>query len=271
MTKSMLAGRVVVLVALGVQPAAAQPAEPGGARGPVAPVRLADEIALMEVALSHAVNRGAQTVEQRFSGSFPGLVLFAGHTQVRGFRLADYGVFFDVEYPVLRQSIVWSMQMLESDFETGLRIVGRVLSELEEGAQRPDRSRVGFGAPDASEPRRSDAAGDASGTAPEAGSARSPVDPQSLYMRALEDGLVEAVLRHGGSLAAVLDGEDWLYVTARDVRGLRGRDTTLRLRWDGAVRPQDCAFRIRAADLNALHEGHLTLEEARARISVQPF
>lgn len=270
MAKSMRAGRVVVLIVLGIQPAAAQTVEPAGA-GSDTSIRMAEEIAVMELALANAVNRGAQTVEQQFSGAFPGLVLFAGHTQVRGFRLADFGAFFDVEYPVLRQHIFLSMQMLEPDVRVRLRILEGVVREPEQRVPPGDRSTIGFSAPDVSEPQQAGGASGAAVTASEGRSEHLLVSPHALYEQAVEERLVEAVLQHGSALATMLAGDDWLHVTARDVRGLRGRDTTLRLWWDDAVPSRDCAFRIRAADLIALHQGHLTLEEARARISVEPF
>jgi hypothetical protein len=34
-------------------------------------------------------------------------------TRARGFRLDDYGVVFDVEFPSMRRSVVWSLQELE--------------------------------------------------------------------------------------------------------------------------------------------------------------
>ena len=41
------------------------------------------------------------------------MVMLAGLTRARGFRLDDYGVVFDVEFPSMRRSMVWSMQKLE--------------------------------------------------------------------------------------------------------------------------------------------------------------
>ena len=41
------------------------------------------------------------------------MVMLAGLTRARGFRLDDYGVVFDVEFPSMRRSMVWSMQELE--------------------------------------------------------------------------------------------------------------------------------------------------------------
>ena len=41
------------------------------------------------------------------------MVMLSGATRARGFRLDDYGVIFDVEFPSMRRSMVWSMQELE--------------------------------------------------------------------------------------------------------------------------------------------------------------
>ena len=77
-----------------------------------------------------------------------------------------------------------------------------------------------------------------------------------MYQEALREMLIDAVLGYGGRLGALLDGNDWLTVIARDTRGLPGRDTTVR---------------VRAGDVAALHAGGLTLDEARARVDVSPF
>ena len=41
------------------------------------------------------------------------MVMLAGMPRARGFRLDDYGVMFDVEFPSMRRSMVWSLQELE--------------------------------------------------------------------------------------------------------------------------------------------------------------
>ena len=43
----------------------------------------------------------------------PGMLYFAGPIRVRGFELQDYGVFFHVEHPVVRRSILWWMNTLQ--------------------------------------------------------------------------------------------------------------------------------------------------------------
>ena len=58
------------------------------------------------------------------------------------------------------------------------------------------------------------------------------------------------------SLAALLEQDEWLTVTARDVRARRGRDSTLR---------------VKARDVIALRDGDLTIDAARARVDASPF
>ena len=58
------------------------------------------QVHLMEQALQKAVGHGVNEVERQLTTLVPGLVLFAGSIQVRGFVLTGYGLFFDVEYPI---------------------------------------------------------------------------------------------------------------------------------------------------------------------------
>ena len=50
-------------------------------------------------------------------------VTLAGLTRARGFRLDDYGIVFDVEFPSMRRSMVWSMQELANATAGGGRPV----------------------------------------------------------------------------------------------------------------------------------------------------
>ena len=59
----------------------------------------------MEQALEGAVTRGMQRVESQLH-TVPGLAFFVGPVRVHG---------FDVEYPVVRRSILWSMSTLQWD------------------------------------------------------------------------------------------------------------------------------------------------------------
>jgi hypothetical protein len=92
-----------------------------GAQSPVRPVQTTSaqiqarqQISAFEGALENAVRFGAQMLNQRLQASnTDNLVMLAGLTRARGFRLDDYGVLFDVEFPSMRRSMVWTIQELE--------------------------------------------------------------------------------------------------------------------------------------------------------------
>jgi len=72
------------------------------------------QIAAFEAALENAVRYGTQMLDQRLQqSSAANMVMLAGMPRARGFRLDDYGVMFDVEFPSMRRSMVWSLQELE--------------------------------------------------------------------------------------------------------------------------------------------------------------
>ena len=255
-----IATLIVVLTVAGAAPAAAQAGGPAGVERTAADDPLTAHIQGLERVLSRAVAVSARGVEQQLPPWSPGLMLFAGPVQVRGFRLDGYGVFFDVECPVLRQSVLWSMEIMDAD----LRMMRRSLERLRElGAFAPvlreldpdANTSVSFSPGTAPGDRRSRVAtGDAPAAVPDAPQA-SP-DLHAVYQDALRELLIDALLGYGGALGALLGQDEWLTVVARDTRGVPGRDTTVR---------------VRAGDVAALHAGSLSLVEARARVDTSSF
>ncbi len=263
---AIVAGSLVLAGSAAAQPVPAAAETPGGQPA------LRAQIQTLERMLAGAVSRSASAVEGQLPAGVPGLVLFAGPIQVRGFRLEDYGVFFDVEYPVLRRSIVWSMQRLDP-FELSLDITlqmlrrqfplaelpvagpdrGRVAADLS-GSRSTPRERVGGRASRRPAGPRY-APGVAAGGAP-SGTGRVVVDPLRVYRHALQVSLTDALLVGGAALAAVLPEDAWLTVAARDVTGLAGRDGRLR---------------VAARDLAAFGEGRVTLEEVRELVETSGF
>jgi hypothetical protein len=72
------------------------------------------QLAAFEGALENAVRQGTQGLDQRLQASTAAnWVMLAGLTRARGFRLEDYGAVFDVEFPSMRRSMVWSFQELQ--------------------------------------------------------------------------------------------------------------------------------------------------------------
>ena len=96
-------------------------ASSASAQSPARPVELTllqiqarQQIAALEGALENAVQHGTQMLNQRLQASnTDNMVMLAGLTRARGFRLDDYGVVFDVEFPSMRRSMVWSIRELE--------------------------------------------------------------------------------------------------------------------------------------------------------------
>lgn len=100
-----------------------------GAQSPARPADLTSlqiearqQIAALEGALENAVRQGALMLNQRLQASnTDNMVMLAGLTRARGFRLDDYGVVFDVEFPSMRRSMVWSIQELERNAGRAVR------------------------------------------------------------------------------------------------------------------------------------------------------
>jgi hypothetical protein len=92
-----------------------------GAQSPATPAdgsprqaQARQQIAALEAAFENAVRQGTQMLNQRLQASnTDNMVMLAGLTRARGFRLDDYGVVFDVEFPSMRRSVVWSMRQLQ--------------------------------------------------------------------------------------------------------------------------------------------------------------
>ena len=93
------------------------------AQSPVPPAQLTpaqiqarQQIAALEGTLENAVRQGTLMLNKRLQATnTDNTVVIAGLTRARGFRLDDYGVLFDVEFPSMRRSMVWSIQELEKN------------------------------------------------------------------------------------------------------------------------------------------------------------
>ena len=259
---------IVVLATLLAAPALAQspPGSVSGSATQVEQARRQQQVRLMERALEEAVARGVRTVEQQLP-SVPGVVFFAGPVRVRGFELEDYGVFFDVEYPVVRRSILWSMSTLQlngglptvlQDLRRRLQMMPegpgqlafeQILSEMESELQRT--------APLTSTPAGRGAAR-VSSTDAETRRPERPVavDPLETYMTALRGELTDVVISNGPALA--VEEDHWVFVAARDGRGqVDPRVSTPR---------RTLRLRVRGRDLAALSAGRLSVDQVRLRV-----
>src|SRR5687767_9909484 len=111
MFKTISAAAAVVAVTTAV--AAAQAPSPQQAQEEQ--IRARQRIATMEAVLQQAVSNGAGKVLRQVQTIMPDQPMLAGAPQARGFRLDGYGVFFDVEVPLLRLPILWPLRYVVRD------------------------------------------------------------------------------------------------------------------------------------------------------------
>ena len=83
----------------------------------------------MEVLLTQALQNGAQDLARQLKMTDPNSMFVTGTGRARGFILDGHGIFFDVDVPEMRQSVVWSTQMLELEQQRrGLGGVGQEMA-----------------------------------------------------------------------------------------------------------------------------------------------
>ena len=105
---------IALAVWCGTSVAAQWPARP--VESTPAQIQARQQIAALEAVLEDAVQQGALMLNKRLQATnTDNMVILAGLTRARGFRLDDYGVLFDVEFPSMRRSVVWSIQELEKN------------------------------------------------------------------------------------------------------------------------------------------------------------
>jgi hypothetical protein len=254
-----------------------------------------DDIRVMESVLTNALQKGAQDLARMMQVSEPGSLFVTGAGRARGFVLDGYGIFFDVDVPGMRQSVVWSATMLQQAQEReNLRQFiersrpnspERQLAEMT--LRRLERQAQGGGivpGPLAQQPAPGVATAQSvneSTTAPAPSSGDSanaatalvaPLpaptvraaamrDPNELYTDAVKNALIDSMLKYSGFLK--IGADEWLTVAARDS--------------DGPLLPgqiddsSTIILRIKGSDLSAFQAGKLTREEVMKRVDVKEF
>ena len=71
-----------------------------------------DDIKTLETVLALAVKNGADKLALQMRASEPGSLFVIDTGRTRGFDLQGYGVFFDVDVPMMKQSVLWSSRTL---------------------------------------------------------------------------------------------------------------------------------------------------------------
>jgi hypothetical protein len=259
-----------------------------GAQTPAAPTaqdQLRHQIYLMEGMLARAVTSGAARLNAQFRAVMPDMVVVAGDSNARGFHLDGYGVFFDVEVPVLRQSMMWSLRTMLDQDQQGASEALASLRSLVATTTGPDRAvaeeairrlelqlrpfttaRRG-GAPET--PGLQPASGRASASDPAARPRVSPQlleDPNKAYTEAVVQALIEAMVDNALPMTSFLEPEAYLTVAARD-----NERRDLLAPPNPYEQVSTFTLRIKAADLAAYRGGKIDREEAKKRVQVQEF
>ena len=217
-------------------------------------VKARQRISTMEGVLERAVSNGAENMLRQVRTVMVDAPMLSGVPQVRGFRLDGYGVFFDVEVPMLRLPVTWPLRYLIEDNRAA---VSATLAELRTlVADQPARDRDRFellaqrletrAVMPRATPRQAD-----------------PVitEPDVAYTNAVRASLIDAMIENSGPIPVGPD--EWLTVAARDNVP---RDPLM---------PGDTAglntliFRVKGSDLASFRAGRITLEEARGHVLIQ--
>jgi hypothetical protein len=279
MTKHIYSGVVLTLALASAQPGWAQ--EPAAKTVDVAELR--HHIYVMEGALAGAVNFGASRLTREVRTMIPDLFVLAGEAQARGVYLEGYGVFFDVEVPMLRQSMMWSLRtMMDQDdqaIQTAINDLRTYLkgipnastrAPLETALRRLELQAAAVGGIQPRMARSADAQVAAQGTNVSAGAGLGSVekawaqDPNRAYTESVQRALIDAMLDYSPAMA--IPADQWLTVAARDNER---RDR---------LAPQDpfdevvtVLMKIKGNDLQAYRAGKIDKEEARRRVKVGEF
>jgi hypothetical protein len=157
----------------------------------------------MEGVLERAVANGADNLLRQVKHVMPDVPMLTGAPAVRGFRLDDYGVFFDVEVPALRLPLAWTLRYVVD----GNRLaVNAALAQLRAMVlQQPPQERARLEVMVRQMEERN---------MPESTSSQvDPAvvrDPNEAYTRAVKEALVDAMLESSGPLN--LGPDEWLTV-----------------------------------------------------------
>jgi hypothetical protein len=285
----MLTGAAIVLTMLAaVAPAYAQAPDVPGVPPGQQPSRR-DDVKVMEVVLTNAVKTGADTLARQMQIQEPGSIIVTGTARARGFVLDGYGVFFIVDVPMMKQSVVWSSQVLlreqRRDFlrqyiantpdSPSRRYAQQMLRSLDgpvptgppvmaQGQRATPVSQQPDGSPAPASPTEGQPAQGmaAAQTVPDPLAAAPALrDPNELYTEAVKTALIDAMLRYSGQLG--IGPEQWLTVAAQDSEG----PLTPGQLYDAST----IVLRVKGSDVAAFLANKLTREEVLKKVEVREY
>ena len=297
MKKLLIPSIVAILAAapaLAQTPPAAAPAKPINQRD------LRHHIYVMEGALARAVDYGAKELNREILQVMPGVFMLEGEARARGVHLDGYGVYFDVRVPMMRQSMMWSMQvLLNQDIaqtQASIQELRKSMQGITDAATRANRERairqlearsgttvarqggspiapgmvVAESAPSPTSPAGVGAAAASGVAGPRpvpAAPSRDTVwakDPNRAYTEAVTRALVDAMIDYSAPMQIGTD--QWLTVAARDDEG---RDSLAPP--DPLEEVVTMIYRIKGSDLQEYRQGKIDRDEVRRRVQMSQF
>ena len=251
--------------------------EPQGPPATAAPGDRRDDIKTLEAVLTLAVKSGADKLALQMRASEPGSLFVIDTGRTRGFDLQGYGVFFDVDVPMMKQSVLWSTRTL-SQQDTRAQLENYIATQppgpqrdfaiARAAADAAARYAAGLPAGGADPGRRLAPIRRTIRAADVDAASRPPPpppalagDPNELYTEAVKSSLIDAMLKY--SVGLKLGAEEWLTVAARDAQGP-----------PTPGQPDDAStivIRIKGSDLAAFHANKLTREEVLKRVEVKEY
>jgi hypothetical protein len=260
--------------AAGQTPATAEPRAQMQARA---------KLVAMEKMLESAVQLGAQRVRAQVQAALPyapDMLVISGMARARGFWLDGYGVFFDVDVPAMRKSLIWTVQMLEQNgrgLGSEIAALKRIVATVDNPAARRalqqtvQRMEAQVGPPRSPAPPADSPLATLSQQNPGGVDAVSTdaaqrtailEDPGAAYTTEVKDALVDVMVDYGGGLPVA--PHEWLTVAARD-QGVS------RLQPGDPYDVSTILVRIRGADLAAFRAGQIDREQTRGRVELREY
>ncbi len=272
----MTSVRLVVVLACLAAPAFAQTPQgappPASARPLDAAQKARLQLRVMEGVLENAVQHGIRTVGQQMRVVSPDVIFFGAPSRARGFRLEGFGVFFDVEVPTLRPSMIWSMRTLtqgapemakaastlrklaqqQADQSTR-RDLEQLVKIVEAQAAPLGASRVSATVVEGAQP------GEPAVATPNINPYELP-DPAEAYETEVKRAIADAMLDYGTTLN--IADSDVLSIAARSNEDVLGGN---------AYEVVTVMMTVKGIDLNALRSGTASRDDVRRRIVVQEY
>jgi hypothetical protein len=234
-------------------------------------VKASQRISTMEGVLERAVSNGAENMVRQMKAVMGDAPMLTGAPEVRGFRLDDYGVFFDVEVPALRLPVTWPLRYMFRDTRETMGIVNELRAMMVDAEPR-QRERLAQMArqleQQAQVPGALRSTGRLAGTTVQqvGGGQLDPAaydDPEEHYTREVKAALMDAMIENSAPIG--LGADEWLTVAARDNVPLDPLIPT------DAADTRTVVFRIKGSDLSTFRAGRMTLEETRKKVEVREY